>query len=88
MIEIKLSQGAKPGKGGVLPASKITTEIALTRDIPMGIDCISPPTHPEFSTPTELVHFGNACVNYLAENLSALSFVSVCRGSLWQLLKP
>lgn len=57
MIEIKLSQGAKPGKGGVLPASKITTEIALTRDIPMGIDCISPPTHPEFSTPTELVHF-------------------------------
>lgn len=57
MIEIKLSQGAKPGKGGVLPASKITAEIAKTRDIPMGKDCISPATHPEFSTPRELVQF-------------------------------
>ena len=57
MIEIKLSQGAKPGKGGVLPATKITHEIAATRDIPMGIDCISPPTHPEFSTPKQLVEF-------------------------------
>lgn len=57
MIEIKLSQGAKPGKGGVLPATKITAEIAKTRDIPMGADCISPATHPEFSTPRELVHF-------------------------------
>lgn len=57
MIEIKLSQGAKPGKGGVLPASKITIEIAQTRDIPMGQDCISPATHPAFSTPRELVKF-------------------------------
>lgn len=57
MIEIKLSQGAKPGKGGVLPASKITIEIAQTRDIPMGQDCISPATHPEFATPRELVRF-------------------------------
>lgn len=57
MIEIKLSQGAKPGKGGVLPASKITEEIAKTRDIPMGVDCISPATHPEFSTPRQLVKF-------------------------------
>ncbi len=57
MIEIKLSQGAKPGKGGVLPASKITAEIAATRDIPQGKDCISPSTHPEFSTPRELVKF-------------------------------
>lgn len=57
MIEIKLSQGAKPGKGGVLPASKITEEIATTRDIPMGIDCISPAGHIEFSTPRELVKF-------------------------------
>ena len=57
MIEIKLSQGAKPGKGGVLPASKITPEVAATRDIPMDVDCISPPTHPEFSTPRELVAF-------------------------------
>lgn len=57
MIEIKLSQGAKPGKGGVLPAAKITQEIAETRHIPMGVDCISPATHPEFSTPRELVQF-------------------------------
>lgn len=57
MIEIKLSQGAKPGKGGVLPAEKITEEIADTRRIPMGEDCISPSTHSAFSTPRELVHF-------------------------------
>ncbi|WP_107855275.1 FMN-binding glutamate synthase family protein [Neisseria weaveri] len=57
MIEIKLSQGAKPGKGGVLPASKITEEIARTRDIPIGVDCISPASHPAFSTPRELVKF-------------------------------
>ena len=42
MIEIKLSQGAKPGLGGILPAAKVTAEIALTRGIPMGVDCISP----------------------------------------------
>lgn len=57
MIEIKLSQGAKPGKGGVLPASKITIEIAQTRHIPMDQDCISPATHSAFSTPRELVQF-------------------------------
>ena len=57
MIEIKISQGAKPGKGGVLPASKISIEIAQTRDIPMGIDCISPANHSTFSTPRELVQF-------------------------------
>lgn len=57
MIEIKLSQGAKPGKGGVLPASKITPEISTTRDIAMGKDCISPATHSEFGTPRELVKF-------------------------------
>ncbi|MDO4224022.1 MAG: FMN-binding glutamate synthase family protein [Acinetobacter sp.] len=57
MIEIKLSQGAKPGKGGVLPASKITDEISRSRDIPKGIDCISPPGHHAFSTPRELVQF-------------------------------
>lgn len=57
MIEIKLSQGAKPGKGGVLPKEKITPEIAETRDIPMGIDCLSPANHSAFKTPRELVHF-------------------------------
>jgi len=57
MIEIKLSQGAKPGHGGVLPAAKITAEIAATRGVPMGQDCISPATHSEFSTPRGLLEF-------------------------------
>ncbi|QQK66053.1 FMN-binding glutamate synthase family protein [Cobetia sp. cqz5-12] len=57
MIEIKLSQGAKPGHGGILPASKISAEIAETRDIPMGEDCISPASHSEFSTPAGLLSF-------------------------------
>ena len=57
MIEIKLSQGAKPGKGGVLPAKKITAEIAETRQVPMGQDCVSPASHSTFNTPRELVTF-------------------------------
>lgn len=57
MIEIKISQGAKPGHGGILPKHKITPEIAAARGIPMGEDCISPPTHSAFSTPLELVAF-------------------------------
>lgn len=57
MIEIKLSQGAKPGQGGVLPAEKITQEIADTRHVPMGKDCVSPSSHSAFSTPRELVTF-------------------------------
>ncbi|MCB1355645.1 MAG: FMN-binding glutamate synthase family protein, partial [Maritimibacter sp.] len=57
MIEIKLSQGAKPGHGGMLPASKITEEIATARGIPMGQDCVSPAAHSEFSTPLELMDF-------------------------------
>ena len=57
LIEIKLSQGAKPGHGGMLPASKISPEIAEARGIPMGVDCVSPPAHRAFSTPLELVTF-------------------------------
>ncbi|QCK86191.1 FMN-binding glutamate synthase family protein [Phreatobacter aquaticus] len=57
MIEIKLSQGAKPGHGGVLPAAKISAEIALTRGVPLGVDCVSPASHSAFSTPIELMHF-------------------------------
>lgn len=57
MIEIKLSQGAKPGHGGMLPAGKISEEIAEARGIPMGKDCLSPATHSKFSTPLEFVHF-------------------------------
>lgn len=57
MIEIKLSQGAKPGHGGVLPGSKVTPEIAEARGVMVGQDCISPASHSAFSTPTELMQF-------------------------------
>ena len=57
MIEVKMSQGAKPGHGGMLPAAKITPEIAEARGIPMGADCVSPASHPEFSTPIEMMEF-------------------------------
>jgi len=57
MVEIKLSQGAKPSHGGLLPAAKINREIAETREIPMNEDCLSPPAHPEFSTPSGLLEF-------------------------------
>src|SRR5271166_1755825 len=57
MVELKLSQGAKPGHGGVLPAAKVSREIAETRGVPMGKDCISPSSHSVFSTPIELVKF-------------------------------
>ena len=55
MIEIKLSQGAKPGHGGLLPGAKVTSEIAETRGIPVGEDCLSPAAHSAFSTPLELL---------------------------------
>ncbi len=57
MIELKLSQGAKPGHGGMLPASKISPEIAEARGVPMGIDCVSPAAHSAFSTPIEMMKF-------------------------------
>ena len=57
MIELKLSQGAKPGHGGILPAAKITPEIASIRDVPMGQDVLSPPSHSAFSTPRGLLEF-------------------------------
>ncbi|MDO5769576.1 MAG: FMN-binding glutamate synthase family protein [Psychrobacter sp.] len=83
MIEIKLSQGAKPGKGGVLPAEKITPEIADTRRIPMGVDCISPATHTAFATPKGMVEFW--------QQLRALSGgkpvgFKLCIGQPWQFM--
>ena len=57
MIEIKLSQGAKPGHGGILPGAKVTREIARIRGVPRGRDVISPRTHRSFSTPTGLLEF-------------------------------
>lgn len=57
MIELKLSQGAKPGHGGILPAKKLTPEISRTRGVPEGRDCISPASHSAFSTPLEMMDF-------------------------------
>ncbi len=57
MIELKLSQGAKPGHGGVLPGPKVTLEIAEARGVPPWVDCVSPASHGAFSTPIEMMHF-------------------------------
>ena len=57
LIEIKMSQGAKPGHGGILPGPKVTAEIAAARGVPEGKDCISPSSHSAFSTPIEMMHF-------------------------------
>ncbi len=57
MVSLKLSQGAKPGIGGVLPGAKVTQEIAQARSVPQGQTCVSPPSHKVFSTPRELIRF-------------------------------
>ena len=57
MVEIKLSQGAKPGSGGILPGKKVSEEIARARGLQPGQDSISPPAHSEFGTPAELIEF-------------------------------
>lgn len=57
MIELKLSQGAKPGHGGVLPAAKVSAEIAATRGVRHGVECVSPARHSAFSTPVGLLQF-------------------------------
>ena len=57
MIEIKLSQGAKPGHGGLLPGSKVTAEIAAARGVPQGVDCVSPASHSAFASPLEMMAF-------------------------------
>ena len=83
MIEIKLSQGAKPGHGGMLMAPKVTSEIAETRGIPEYQDCVSPSYHSEFSTPNELLAF--------AERLRDLSGgkpvgIKLCIGHPWEFI--
>src|SRR6266850_1278172 len=57
MVELKISQAAKPGHGGVLPAAKVSAEISRTRGVPMGQDCISPSSHSCFSTPVGMMEF-------------------------------
>ncbi|MEI8403035.1 MAG: FMN-binding glutamate synthase family protein [Alcaligenaceae bacterium] len=81
MIEIKLSQGAKPGHGGILPGSKVTAEIAAARGVKLGEDCNSPSAHSEFDTPIGLLLF--------VQRLRALSGgkpvgFKLCIGHAWE----
>ena len=82
MIEIKLSQGAKPGHGGILPGKKVTETIAEARGVPEGVDCISPPTHSAFSTPLELIGF----IGQLRELSGGKPVgIKLCVGHPWEL---
>ncbi|EXA92828.1 conserved region in glutamate synthase family protein, partial [Acinetobacter sp. 1295259] len=83
MIELKLSQGAKPGHGGILPKHKITEEIAQIRGVSRDHDCISPAKHSSFSTPIEMMHF--------LQKLRTLSSgkpvgFKLCIGQPWQFM--
>jgi len=79
-IEIKLSQGAKPGKGGVLPGAKITEELAAIRGVEIGKDVLSPPNHTAFSNVTELHDF----IERIAENTGLPVGVKAAIGKLDQ----
>jgi len=82
MVEIKLSQGAKPGHGGVLPGAKVTAEIARARRVTEGVDCISPPFHSAFSTPIELLEFAAS----LRERSGGKPVgIKLCVGHPWEL---
>jgi glutamate synthase domain-containing protein 2 len=83
MVELKLSQGAKPGHGGVLPAPKVSQEISITRGVPMGEDCISPSRHSAFSTPIEMMRF-IAEMRRLAGGKPA--GFKICIGHEWEFL--
>lgn len=90
MIEIKISQGAKPGHGGVLPKEKITEEIAYIRNIPMTEDCVSPAINPECRTPLELLNFvqrlrelsGGKPVGFKLCIGNPAEFLSLCKAML------
>lgn len=90
MIELKLSQGAKPGHGGILPARKVTPEIAEIRNVPLGKDIISPPFHCAFSTPVGLLEFiarmrdlaGGKPVGFKMCIGNKGEFISICKAIL------
>ncbi len=96
MIEIKISQGAKPGHGGVLPGAKVTREIAEARKVRMGEDCISPPGHSAFGTPRELCEFvqhlrdlcGGKPVGFKLCVGNPVEFLGVCKAMLETNLLP
>jgi len=96
MIEIKLSQGAKPGHGGILPAKKVTEEISKIRHVEMGKDVISPPYHKAFDDPTGLLKFVKRCQDLsngkpvgfkLCIGLRS-EFVAICKAMIETGIKP
>lgn len=96
MIEVKLSQGAKPGHGGVLPGAKVTPEIAEARGIPVGETCYSPPTHTAFTTPIELLEYidqlrqlsGGKPVGFKLCIGNRWEFLAICKAMLETGLRP
>ncbi|MBJ21315.1 MAG: FMN-binding glutamate synthase family protein [bacterium] len=96
MIEIKISQGAKPGHGGILPAAKITPEVSAIRGVPMGADVVSPPGHGAFSTPIGLLEFvtrlrdlsGGKPVGFKLCVGKQREFLAICRAMLETGLVP
>ncbi len=83
MIEIKLSQGAKPGHGGLLPKGKVSPEIAATRGVEVGEECLSPARHSAFGTPIELMQF-IARLRELSEG-KPVGF-KLCLGHSWEFM--
>lgn len=96
MIEVKLSQGAKPGHGGILPAVKLTQEIADIRHVSLGKDVISPAAHTAFSTPTEMMHFiqqlrelsGGKPIGFKLCIGKKSEFISLCKAMIATGIKP
>ncbi len=96
MIEIKLSQGAKPGHGGILPGKKNTEEIAKIRNVEPGKDVISPPTHTAFSTPEEMMYFvqrlrelsGGKPIGFKLCIGKKSEFVEICQAMMKTDIKP
>jgi len=96
MIEIKLSQGAKPGHGGILPAKKVTQEISEIRNVPLGEDVLSPPFHQEFDTPIGLLQYVKR-LRDLSEGLPIgfklcvghrFEFIAICKAMVETGIKP
>lgn len=96
MVEIKLSQGAKPGHGGILPAKKATPEIAKIRNIEAYKDVLSPPYHKAFSTPKELMRFVKHCRDLSGGKPIGIKlcighrseFLSLCKAMIETGIKP
>ncbi|WP_050063028.1 FMN-binding glutamate synthase family protein [Rhodococcus sp. RD6.2] len=95
-ISIKLSQGAKPGLGGVLPGAKVSEEIAATRGVPVGKTVISPPAHGAFGTPNELIDFivtlrtlsGGKPVGFKLCVGSRIEFLGICKAMIERDITP